>query len=359
MNENKYLKYWIALSHLLEGSKLLTVFRNFADGEQAWRATEHDLLKIGLPAKTAQRVVSEKSKHDPDKLLEIVVTNNIQVATIDQDKYPDLLKNTSDPPALIYYRGNLPGAEKKLGVVGSRKLTAYSKTVGLTLTRELARNRINLVSGLARGIDSLAHQACIEQNTPTIAVVGTGLLTSDTYPTENKKLAEQIINQGGALISEYPPGSPPLQHHFPMRNRIIAGLSQGVLVISAAQKSGALITAYNALDENREVFAVPGQITDSLCAGSNGLLKRGAHVVTESEDVLKVMGWDSLDATNEISGLSETENIIYKLIEKNPIYIDEIAQNSELQKEELLTQITILELKGLIKDIGGKRYIRL
>jgi DNA processing protein len=361
MIKNKHLQYWIALTHLVDGKHLLTLFNNFETGEHAWNASNHELLKAGLPTQTANRIIDQKNRLNPEKCLYEILDNNVSVLTLTDKIYPTLLKNISDPPAILFYRGHFPNTEKMLGVVGSRKLTPYNKTVGLTLTRDLARHKIIQVSGLARGIDGMAHAACIEQGTPTVAVVGTGLLPTDTYPTQHKKLAEQIVSEGGLLVSEYPPGSLPLQYHFPMRNRIIAGLTKGTLVIAAAQKSGALITAYSALDENREVFAVPGPITDQMQAGSNSLLKRGAHVVTEVDDILKIMEWDIQQNTYEDNtiSMSEDEKNIYQTINKSPLHIDELVDCVPLDKQTVLTQVTILELKGFIKDIGGKRYIRL
>lgn len=362
MTENKHLKYWIALSHIIQGRQLNALFNFFNHGEEAWNASEHQLLQATILPKSAKRIIDLRKNINPDKCFDTVSKNNIETILLDDKNYPRLLKEISDPPTLLYFKGDIPAPKTKLmAVVGSRRVSDYSKMVAMKLNRNLAMTGISLVSGLARGVDSIAHHACIEAGTPTVAVVGNGLGKHDLYPTENKKLAEQIINSAGAIVSEYPPGTRPQKYYFPARNRIIAGMTAGTLVTSAPVGSGTLITAYAALDENREVFAVPGPITDPMYVGNNNLLKRGAHVVTEAEDVLKVMNWEptkSNDKDIKIN-LSADEKVIYDCIEKTPLHIDELTDKTSLDKQNALTQVTVLELKGYIKDIGGKRYIRL
>lgn len=360
MEENKQIIYWVAYASLLQGNSLRTLYQNFPNGEQAWQSSENEMLQIGIHTKTAKRLVLERPNVDISQLSKDLSSHAINVITIDDAHYPPLLKHTSDAPAILFYRGTLPQPDTRLlAVVGSRRITPYSKTVGLSLSRELASRGITLVSGLARGIDAIAHQSAIEQGSNTIAVVGTGLALSDTYPAEHRALAERIIESGGAIISEYPPGLGARQHHFPMRNRIIAGLCTGTLVVAAPHQSGALITAYAALDENREVFAVPGPITEQAHQGSNALLQRGAHLVTNADDVCRILDWNSEPSHAITPNVTPAQHTILSHITGTPIHIDELSNATQLDTSELITHITVLELTGIIKDIGGKRYVRL
>lgn len=360
MEENNNLIYWVAYSCLLQGNSLRILYQNFSDGEIAWQASENELLKIGIHVKTAKRLVLERPNVDILKLSKDLSKYAISVITIDDINYPTLLKNTSDAPAILFYRGTLPREDSRLlAVVGSRRITPYSKTVGLILSREIASRGITLVSGLARGIDAIAHQSAIEQGSTTLAVVGTGLAPSDTYPSEHRTLADRIIECGGAILSEYPPGVGARQHHFPMRNRIIAGLSSGTLVIAAPERSGALITAYTALDENREVFAVPGPITELAHSGSNALLQRGAHLVTNADDVCRILAWETTPTEGLSPNVTPEQQSVLSHISGTPIHIDDLTTATQLPQSELITHITVLELTGIIKDIGGKRYVRI
>lgn len=360
MTENKHLKFWVALSYIVHGRQLHAMYNFFDTGEDAWLANEHQLMQSSILTKSAKRIVELRKTIDPDECVDQAIANDIKVILISDPNYPILLKQISDPPALLYYKGILPTTHSKLlAMVGSRKTTDYSKTVSLNIAKQLAKAGVCLVSGLARGVDSIAHKSCVAQNTKTIAVVANGLGAKEIYPAENKNLAEQIINTGGCLISEYPVNTQPEKYFFPERNRIIAGMTEGTLVTSAPLGSGTLITAYSALDENREVFAIPGPITDPLYEGSNGLLKRGAHVVTESTDIFNVLNWEVAPEKENIPNLEGTEKTVYDLLTRQPLHIDEIINLSTINGQNIIAAITILELKGYIKDVGGKRYVKI
>lgn len=353
---NDYV-YWAALAKISSGAGLRILYANCESGATAWQATRTEMIAMGLSDKTAEKFTEQKKLLDLQKYEEELGRQEIAVLTIGDSHYPPLLKEISDAPTVLFVKGQLPAtAEQMLAVVGSRRLSAYGTTVTLQLCRELTAQGIVLVSGLARGVDALAHHSCLEAGIPTLAVLGTGLSTGDIYPTEHRQLAQHIIKGGGALISQYAPGTAVQKFHFPERNRIIAGLTLGTLVTSAAAQSGALITAYAALDENREVFTVPGPITDPTMAGNNALLKRGAHLVTSMADI-HILSLGS--SRKNVVSLSSDEQLLINLLNTDPCHIDELVNKSPYDLNKIVTDLTILELKGMVRDIGGKRYIRL
>lgn len=274
--------------------------------------------------------------------------------------YPKALFETHDPPPFLYVRGRLRGSEPAIAVVGSRKATATGLTVTGRFAAALARNGVAIVSGLARGIDTAAHQGAIQAEGRTIAVLGSGVDT--VYPPENRKLFEQLA-ETGAVVSEFSLGTLPLAENFPRRNRIISGLSQGVLVVEAAENSGSLITARYALEQGREVFAVPGSIAAASCRGSNRLIKQGAKLVDCVEDILEEfpawtsgMSGDSTEGTGTSFSLTPKEAVIYELLAHSPRHIDDIISQTELTAGEVSSMLLHLELKGAIVPLPGKHY---
>ncbi|MCD6470954.1 DNA-processing protein DprA [bacterium] len=283
---------------------------------------------------------------------------NIQIIKITDKNYPKLLKEIYDPPKEIYVLGKLEAEEKyPLAVVGTRKISNYGKQIVSSIVKDLAKIGLTIVSGLALGTDALAHQAALDVNGKTIAVLGSGL--DMIYPRIHKKLAERIIKSGGAIISEYPPGTKPTKWTFPARNRIISGLSLGVLVIEAPERSGALITAHHALDQGREVFAVPGNIYSQNSVGCNNLIKLGAKAVTDANDILEALSLNlSLGKEKIIRPASKEEKIILEILStsEKPIHIDEIIKKSKLETNIVNSTLTIMEISKKVKHLGGEYY---
>lgn len=263
------------------------ILNHFDSLNIAWESELNEFHKAGLNQSTIEQIRKQRPRIDPDYEMERLEKEKINIITIQDESYPKLLKEIYAPPAILYIRGNFePNDESSLGVVGTRNFSDYGKHITPIITSELSRSGLTIVSGLAIGIDTIAHKTAIENNGRTIAVLGSGIDTKSIYPTINRYLAERIIEQG-AIISEFPINTNPLPQNFPQRNRIISGLSLGVLVIEAQEKSGSMITARNALEQNREVFAVPGNIISNNSSGPNSLIKMGAKLVTKAKDILE------------------------------------------------------------------------
>jgi len=284
---------------------------------------------------------------------------NIRKITLQDKNYPAILKEIHNPPKELYIKGEIINQDKvAIGVVGTRKYTQYGKQACLDIAGKLARLGITIVSGLAKGIDTWAHQAALEQGGRTIAVLGSGLDKKSFYPSSNYSLSEKICQQG-AMISEYPPGTRGTQFTFPQRNRIISGLSLGVVVIEAPEESGALITATLALEQNREVFAIPGSIYEKNTQGTNQLIKMGAKLVTDVEDILDELNLSHLLTIEKkkIKPENNEEEIILSILSAQPIHIDEIIKNSELPASTVNSVLMILELKKAVRNLGRGNYI--
>jgi len=283
--------------------------------------------------------------------------NDIATISINDAAYPPALKEIHNAPRVLYVRGTLPARDAlSLAVVGTRTPSAYGKQITPGIVRELVRHGATIISGLALGIDGIAHEATLTSGGVTIAVLGAGVDDTSIYPPSHKTLAKRILENGGALVSEYAPGTTPERFHFPERNRIIAGLSRGVLIIEAKEKSGALITATLALKENRDVFAVPGPITSEHSRGPNRLLREGAKAVLDAYDILEEYGiYTAADTTNEQT-LSESERAILKLLADGPRFADELSAATGCTPAELNTTLVALELEGHIINLGGGRF---
>ena len=284
---------------------------------------------------------------------------NIRKITLKDKEYPSLLKEISGPPEELYIKGEFTNQDKvTIAVVGTRKYTQYGKEVTFDIVGKLARLGITIVSGLARGIDTFAHQATLEADGRTIAVLGSGLDKASFFPPPNYHLGEKISQQG-AVISEYPPGVHGTKFTFPERNRIISGLSLGVVVVEAPEQSGALITAALALEQNREVFAVPGPIYEKNSLGTNRLIKMGAKLVTDIDDILEELNLSHLLTTErkKIKPDNEKEEIILSILSLQPIHIDEIIKNSKLSTGIVNSTLMILELKRAVRNLGKGNYV--
>jgi DNA processing protein len=281
---------------------------------------------------------------------------NIEKIDINHASYPRLLKEIYDPPKQLYVWGELRAEENyPLAIVGTRKISSYGRQATIDLTRDLTKAGLTIISGLALGVDGLAHEACLDVGGRTIAVLGSGL--KKIYPAEHKKLAEKIVANGGAVISEYEPDQGPAKWTFPVRNRIVAGMSLGVLVIEAPEKSGSLITASCALDLGREIFAVPGNIQSQNSFGTNQLIKSGAKAITQASDILDALNLElNLEIKKEIIPSNEKEKIILEILNPGPAHIDEIIKQSKLEARVISSTLTIMEMMGKIKNLGGGKY---
>lgn len=285
------------------------------------------------------------------------------IATLKRDdpKFSPLLRQINDPPQLLYYRGNLDLLQSNLllAVVGSRKADSYGKTAAGKLLPPIVSAGITLVSGLAFGIDSLAHQACVDHNHPTIAVLGGGIDDATIGPRSNFPLAMRILKNDGLLLSEYPPGTPGAPHRYPERNRIIAGLCPATLVIQASEKSGSLITARLALDYNRDVLAVPGPITSPISAGTNLLIQQGAAPALKSDDLLRLFNLDDTDApTPQHHQLTTDQTLLITTLNHTPLDIDTLCQQTKLSPAIVSPLLIELELLDLVQNVGSARYVR-
>ena len=284
------------------------------------------------------------------------MTNEIRTTNIQDENYPKLLKGIKNAPEVIYYRGEMKSEENCFAVVGTRRFSPYGKQVALEMAGDLAEAGLIIVSGLAPGIDTFCHTAAVERRKRTIAVLGTGVDEKSIYPQSNLKLAQKILETGGALISEYPPGQRGTQFTFPQRNRIISGLSLGILVVEAKQKSGALITAHYAFEQNRKVFAIPGPIHSLNSKGCHYLIKRGAKLVESANDILKDLNLPLKELSSFYEGETEEENLILNVLKEEVLDIDKIIEKTKLSAAKVASTLAILEIKGKVRNLGGNTF---
>ena len=360
MENNNELQYWISFSRIpgIGRAKVIQLKDHFASLDRAWNASSGELTIAGLDSKSVSAIVHWRSKITPEKEIETLSRFNIEAISCDSPQYPSRLREIYDFPAVLYIRGKMITQDECcIAVVGTRNCTLYGRQVAEEIVSELSRNNITIVSGLARGIDSVAHRTTIDSGGRTIAVFASGL--DIVYPAENARLARSIIEHG-ALVSEYPPGTKPHAAHFPSRNRIMSGLSLGVLAIEAGERSGALITAEQALMQNRDVFAIPGSIFSESSRGTNHLIQQGAKLVRNHLDILEELNVAVLAQQLEMKELipaNKTESLLMQHITKEPVHIDEICRKSKLPMQTVSGNLTTMELKGLITHIGSMHYI--
>lgn len=355
------IKYWnaINLNNKFGPVKFKKLYAHFKTMKEAWEADSVELLKCGLKEKDINFFLAKKLSIDADQELEKLKKEKIEIITIKDSNYPKLLKEIHAPPPLLYIRGNID-INPCIGVVGTRKFSPYGKELVETIVKDLAISKITIISGLALGIDALAHQETLKNSGKTYAILGSGVNKNSVYPSNNRRIAEEIINKGGAIISEYPYNTPPLKHHFPARNRIIAGLSLATLVIEAPKESGALITANFALEQNRDVFAIPGNIFSKNCEGTNNLIKMGASPITSANDILEELNLKQIIKSNDnkkiIPETKEEEKIISSL-SQDPIHINKIAKKTNLDIKIVSSTLTMMEIKNMVKNMGNMEYI--
>ena len=357
---NKDIKYWVGFS-LVPGIgrvKFAQLENYFGSLEAAWQAAPADLKHAGLDSSSMHAITSWRPKISLEAEMEKLDRYGVKVFTYHDSDYPSRLKEIYDYPPLLYVRGSLlPEDEWCLAVVGTRRATVYGRQVTEEIVADLARSKITIVSGLAKGIDSVAHHSALEAGGRSIAVFACGL--DIVYPSENANLARSIIPQG-ALISEYPLGTKPRAENFPRRNRIMSGLSLGVLIIEAGETSGAMITAHLALEQNREVFAVPGSILSPASRGTNHLIQEGAKLVRDYTDILEELNLMSVARQIEMKEVlpsSDTESLLLKQLRAEPTHIDEVCRSSGLPISTVSSTLAMMELKGLVKQVGTMNYV--
>ena len=359
-------KFWTAFSSIeqLDSTFIQRLYNYFGDIETAFNSTLDDLKQIeGLSVKKAENFISKKKGVNPDQTLEFILIKGIKILTFEDENYPYMLRQISNPPMILYYKGDLSSCnlERTVAFVGSRRASFAGKEGVNKIISDLRNTDICIISGLAAGIDSQAHRSAIENNLKTIGVIASGF--DYTYPSTNKDLYEKIENECGAVVTEYYPTFEPVKFRFPQRNRIVTGLSYGTVVGEAAIKSGALISANLTLEQGRELMCIPGAINNINMEGVYKLLKDGATMVTKGQDILNALGW-------EIKGLSNdwhAQNIeipdkykpLFDIICVEPKGFDEIQSATGMETDELLICLTEMELQGLIEQTDGDLYKRL
>jgi DNA processing protein len=351
--------YWVGFNKIrgigaVRTKKLLDFF---GDLEVAWSASEKSLLDAGLNSKIVKTIIQTRRTLDVQAEYERILTKNIHIITILDDYYPKKLKTIEQPPPVIFLKGNICDADDfSVAIVGTRNLTSYGRQVTHDLAGFLARNNITVISGLARGIDSIAHDAALNAGGRTIAVLGCGV--DVVYPPEHRNLSIRI-QEKGALISDYYPGTQPDGQNFPPRNRIISGLSLASVIVEAGERSGALITAEFAANQGREVFAVPGPIYAIRSKGTNRLIRDGALPLTDFNDLLAALNLDLVEEyryAKKVIPREEIEEILLEVIKEEALHIDEIKNVTGLSMEKVSAALVMMELKGLVRKTGNVTY---
>ncbi|MBX3047843.1 MAG: DNA-processing protein DprA [Anaerolineales bacterium] len=352
--------YWLALNRIsgIGAVRFRALLDAFGSAAAAWAASPSELKAAGLSPAAVERLLEARSAADLANLPAELEQHGLQALTWDEPGYPRKLRELEQAPPVLYVRGTLqPEDEWAVAIVGTRQVTAYGRQVAADLAAFLARNGLTVVSGLARGVDAVAHQAALEAGGRTLAVMAHGL--ERVYPPEHRKLAQEICGRG-ALLSDYAVGTPPDSANFPPRNRIISGLSLAVVVVEAGQRSGALITAGFAAEQGREVFAVPGNIHAPQSAGTNFLIQRGAHPLLRFEELLEVLNLEMMTAHQTAAAAlpaDPTEARLYTLLGKEPRHLNELGAQAGLPIEQVSATLALMELKGLVRQVGGMSYV--
>lgn len=358
---NKELSYWVSTSAIpgVGTAAFNYLLKHFKTLKNFWQVSDEKIRELRLELKTRETIINFRKTVDPKVYLEKVYSQGIKVVSLVGRDYPANLRSISDAPPVLYFKGEIrPEDDLAIAVVGARYATAYGRQVTEKLVSELAMSGLTIVSGLARGIDSFAHRAALEVGGRTIAVLGCGV--DLIYPPENKKLAEEII-KNGAIVSEFPLGFPAVPSNFPARNRIVSGLSLGVLVTEGAIDSGSLITAGQAAEQGREVFAVPGPINSKMSEGANKLIKEGVHPVTALDDILEVLDIerqrqklgvkDAKESPLQVNDKSQAK--ILEILDGGTKHIDLIVREAAMPVEKVSSTLSMMELAGFVKNYGS------
>jgi len=368
MINNRLELLGLAACPYLGPKKIAHLEKFFPDLGKIFEVSGEKLLQLGLSSEWTDKFINWRQNFSLAKLLEIIQAEKISFLSWHDASYPKLLKEISSPPPILFYQGNISliNQRPQLAIVGSRKNTLYAERVLKEFMPELTNSKIIIVSGLALGVDSLAHRQTLINAGLTIAILGSGLKKSSIYPAVNRQLAQEIIAKQGLLLSEFPPDYPAKKENFPRRNRLISGLSEAVLLIEAAEKSGSLITAQLALEQNRDVLAIPGSIFSNSSSGTNKLIREGAVPILKSADILEVLKIetnlknksDQATKTLNYQSADKVEMLIYKIIleaEKNGdlVSVDEIVKKTKLDTATINSKLSILEIKKVIENRHG------
>lgn len=355
------LAYWVGFNKVLGigPARLRALLDFFGNIEAAWHADAASLQDVGLDRRSISNLLAARSTLNLPAQLEQLQQAGVSVLTWDSDDYPINLRNIHDPPPVLYVKGELlPEDDWAVAVVGTRHASVYGKEAARQLAGDLAQNGVTVVSGLAAGIDAVAHQAALDAGGRTLAVLGSGV--DVIYPEQNRRLAEQIIAQG-ALLAEYPLGTRPERSNFPPRNRLISGLSLGTVVVEAGTRSGALITSDFAAEQGREVFAVPGSIFQRTCEGTNRLIQDGAKPVVSVNDVLEELNLAQVTQQAEVRAVvptTPTERVLLDLLTAEPLHVDALGRAANLPAPTVSGTLALLELKGLARQVSSMTYVR-
>ena len=351
--------FWIGLN-LVKGIgavRIRTLLDFFGDVQSAWQASEKDLQSAGLSQNIVQNLIQLRKDVSLEKIWNQIQEQGIEVLTWDDEEYPTRLREYPNSPPILYLKGSLiPADSWSVAIVGTRRATSYGRQIANETARTLVQNGVTIVSGLARGIDGVAHQAALDAGGRTIAVLGSGV--NRIYPPEHRQLANRII-ANGAIISDYPLGTEPEAYNFPPRNRIISGLSMATVVVEAGIRSGALITANFAAEQGSDVFAVPGPVTAPQSKGTNRLIRDGAFPLLDPKEILEVLEMTMITehrTARSVLPANTLEAQIFGILDFEPVHVDEIRVRSTLPIEQVISTLAIMELKGLVRQVGGMRY---
>ncbi|MDY6873857.1 MAG: DNA-processing protein DprA [Chloroflexota bacterium] len=352
-------KFWIGFN-LVRGIgavRFQQILNYFSDLSIAWEAPAEAFREAGLPERALKNLIRLRQETDLDRLYDSLREQQVTVLTLQDEAYPKLLREIDQSPPVLYIRGALtPADEFAVAVVGTRRLTPYGQQIARDASLYLAGHGLTVVSGLARGVDALAHQNALKAGGRTIAVLGSGV--DVIYPPEHRMLAEAII-ENGAIVSDYPMGTQPEGVNFPPRNRIISGLTLGTIVVEAGERSGALITADFAVEQGRDVFAVPGNVLSPMSKGTNRLIQKGAFAMVSPQDVLDVLDLGQVDdykLARQTLPADTTEAKILQALDFEPIHVDELSNSIGMPVEKVSAALTMMELKGMVQHVGGMRY---
>ncbi len=353
-------KFWVGFTKVagIGPARLRKLLDYFGDLEMAWQSDSGEYARAGLDSKSIEALLTIRKRLDLDREWEKIQRAGVTILTWEDSLYPERLKHIYASPPVLYIKGQItPEDDWSIAIVGTRRATTYGKQAAEEIVAGLVANRITIVSGMARGIDSYAHHACLQDGGRTIAVLGSGV--DVIYPPENAKLAHQIA-ENGAVVSELPLGAKPDAVNFPQRNRIVAGMTLGTVVVEGDLASGAMLTAGFALDQGREVFAVPGNIFHRTSKGTNKLIQRGAaKLVVTAQDVLEELNLTFAPQQMEMRELlpdNPAEAAVLKALSVEPLHIDEICRASGLPIAEVSATLAMMELKGMAKQLGGMNY---
>ena len=353
-------RFWVGFN-LVKGIgavRFHTLLESFGDAASAWQASPEALIAAGISQKITANLVKMRAQIDLEQIWAKIQAAGIQVMTWEDEAYPHYLREIDQPPPVLYLLGSfVPDDDWAVAIVGTRRITSYGRQVAEELASTLAHSGVTIVSGLARGVDAVAHQAALNAGGRTLAVLGSGV--DRIYPPEHRKLAERIVTQG-ALISDYAPGTPPDASNFPPRDRIISGLTRAIVVVEAGLDSGALITASFAAEQGREVFAVPGNINAPQSQGANRLIRDGAQPLLSPQDILEFLNINMATeqrAARTALPADANEVQLLKVLGHQPLHVDDIRSQTGMPIEKVTSTLALMELKGMVRQVGGMHYV--